>query len=681
MIRIKKDGRYFDLADGEKITTEWISTLFNDEADFQGGYTQSFSAPFTANNNKLLNNAYMIENRSARYKTTGQIEVFGQTWKNCTLNVGVKPDGYDIGCLIDNGEFAKLIKEKTLPQVFVNFKDGAEDSFVFDEIAGSVQGAIDELVYRAAHPGERSCVFFPQKNDDLFGSVSGNQNYNNNYMINYFNADQAFNDYVNYGPNDAIAFYNPSYYLHWVLRQLCTWLGFEATGDFFADPATRTLVIDNTGFYSMQSVFNDLGCRIAPARHLPKIKIADFLKKIRASFKVVIYFDSGERKAYFNYAPAIINGRDAVDISGYTEPQPEIKTYVPTGYTLIQPVDDKDDLFKNFEYTESFFVGDQEDPKKLDSFAGTCFMSDVSEPRPSYGSTWRVPRKRQVGNGYSSKSQNTESHNSSGYGKNDFDFRLLNYLGLRMDSNNNPYPYASSDGREPDLTESPGAVSCWLGGANGLINRFVKDWLLYYLRSEEVLITAHLPANLLLQLAPTNKLLFTSRSRALIPAMISQVSFDQSDRYPGKIDAKITVYPVYNQSAGDVKAFTEIGAGDLVNAGSVFVKYREAEYSREYYANFAQVSSIKIHAYLDFYSDPACTVPRNVTNFPINMIYNYRGVHERNYIIDQPFQVKASGNSYQIPEIDEIFYFNGADDYWTKQYKLNPAGGPDYTIK
>lgn len=682
MIRIKKDDRYFDLAAGEKVTTEWVSTLFNDEAEFNGSFTWSVKAPFTPNNNALLENAYMIENRQARGFTTALMEVFGQTWKQCKLMFDVTADGYDLACFIDNAEFAKVIKEKTLPQVFVNFKDGEEVSLVEDYIADSVQGAIDELVYRASHPGEGSCVFFPQKNDSLFGTISEGQNFNSNYMINYFNAEPAFKDYVNNIANDAIAFYNPSYYLHWVIRQLCTWLGFEATGDFFTDPATRTLVVDNTGFYSMLAVFSDLGCRMQPARHLPKIKIADFLKKIRATFKVVIYFDSGERKAYFSYAPAIINGRDAVDISGYTEPRPTIKSYVPTGYTLIQPVDDKDDLFKTFEYIESFFIGDQEEPKKLDSFTGTSFMTAINEPRPSYGTTWRIPRKSQVGNGYTSHAQGSESHNKSGYGKNDFDFRLLNYLGMRMDSSNYSYPYATSDGREPDLTENPNAISCWLGGSNGLINRFVKEWLLYYLRTEEVEITAHLPPNLLLKLAPVKKLLFTTPSRALIPAMISQVSFEQGKgRNIDKLSAKIKIYPVYNQSASDVKAFTEVGQGDLINAGSIFVQYRQKEISREYYKGSQQVSSIKVEGWLDFFSDPACTIPRTVTNLPVNMIYNYRGVNEKYYVIDDRYIIKASGASFQITDINEIFYFNGGGDYWYKDYKLDPAGGPDYTVK
>jgi hypothetical protein len=678
MIRIKKDGRYFDLAAGEKVTTEWVSTLFNDEAEFNGSFTWGIKAPFTPNNNALLKNAYMIENRSARFATEALLEVFGQSWKQCKLMFDVTADGYELACLIDNAEFASVIKEKTLPQVFVNFKDGTEDSFVFDEIAGSVQGAIDELVYRAAHPGERSCVFFPQKNDNLFGSVNEGQNYNANYMINYFNADQAFFDYVNYQPNNNIAFYNPSYYLHWVIRQLCTWLGFEATGAFFTDPATRTLVIDNTGFYSMQSIFSDLGCRIAPARHVPKIKIADFLKMIRATFKVVIYFDSGERKAHFDYAPGIINGREAVDISGYTEPGLNIKSYVATGYQLIQPVDDKDDLFKTFEYTASYYIGDQEEPKKLDSFTGTSFMTQVTDPRPSYGTMWRIPRKRQVGNGYAAPAQGTESYNGSGYTKNDFEFRLLNYLGMRNDSGNYPYPYATSDGREPDLTESGDALSCWLGGTNGLINRFVKDWLLYYLRTEEVEITAHLPPTLLLQLAPVRKLLFTTPSRALIPAMISQVSFEQSGRYAGKLSAKIKIYPVYNQAAGDVKAFTEIGQGEVVNEGSIYVKYVQNETAREYAPGTAQVSAIKVDGLLYFYSDPACTVPRNVSNLPVTMLYSYRGVNERNYE-DSTFEVRASGTSYKIPEITQIWQFISRSDYWTKTYTLGP--GADYTAK
>jgi hypothetical protein len=39
MISLKKDGKYFDIEVGEKITTQWVSTVFNDEDTFSGSYT------------------------------------------------------------------------------------------------------------------------------------------------------------------------------------------------------------------------------------------------------------------------------------------------------------------------------------------------------------------------------------------------------------------------------------------------------------------------------------------------------------------------------------------------------------------------------------------------------------------------------------------------------------------
>jgi hypothetical protein len=652
MIRLKKDGQYFDIAPGETITTEWVSTVFNDEAEFNGSYTYPVKAPFTPRNNSLLNNAHLIENRSARYSTMVTIEIFGRPWKEAKLTFDVTPDGYEMNCLIDNAEFAKLIKEKLLPDAFVNYSEGVFTEFVYDRLSSNRQDTIYELMDRVHNPGKGSCVFISQKNDGLFGSFNGEGElpYSPSYSINYYTPAIDFLAYITQPANRKIAFYNPSYYLHWVLRKVCLYLGFEATGDFFTDPDTKTLIIDNTGFLDMADVFAADGCKLAPARHLPNIKMAEFFKVLRTTFKLAIYFDGNERKAYFNYAPQIIQNTDGVDITGYTEPGITIQSYVPSGYEIIQASDDDDALFKNFEYVKSYFIGDNKDPQKLTSFTGTLFMTDLKEERPGLGSTWRIPRKNQVGNGYTPSALGTDAYNEKGYGKNEFSFRLLNYRGSRLDSKGNQYFYATSDGKDSDGVEHPTALCLWLGGTNGLINRFLKKWLMFFLRTEEVEITAHLPGDLLLQLSPVKKLLFTTATRALIPAMINQISFEQSDVYTSRIAAKIKIYPIYNQAATDVKAFTEVVIGEIENPGKIYVKLRLDERHRDELkaGNIMIVFNIFQNGFLDFFSDEACTKPRSVSSLKVKLIYNYRGKNPRNWVVNQQFEVVASGSSYQI---------------------------------
>jgi len=686
MIRLKKDGKYFDIDDGETPTIEWVSTVFNDDADFKGSYSYTIKAPFSANNNTLLKNAHQIENRSARYAVDIVIEIFGQQWKQASMPFSITPEGYELNCLIDNGEFANLIKTKMLPEIFVVLKDNVLYDYQYEWLSGDPQETINVLTDRANNPGKGSCVFFSQKNDQMFGSFDGDTPpYDANYTINYYENTPAFLTYCQANANRKKAFYNPSYYLRWVITQVCKYLGFDTQGDFFTDSNTIGLVIDNTGILDLFDVFAFDGCKLAPAKHLPNIKIADFFKYVRSTFKLAIYFDGNERIAYFNYAPKIALDPDAVDISGFTEAGITIQSYVPTGYELVQAVDNDDALFKTFQYTKSYFIGDSgdDDPQQLNTFIGTLFMTDVTDVRPGTTAKWRVPRKRQLANAYTGIAQGTEAYNDGGYSKNDFAFRALNYIGPKFDSAGNVYYYATSDGKNPDATVNPNILSLWLGDTNGLIEKYLKAWFLYFLRTEDVEITAHLPGSLLLKLSPIKKITWTTPTRALIPAMINQISFEQSDVYENKIAAKIRVYPVYNQAATDVKAFTEFQPGDIENEGSIYVKFRLETVSEDSKTLFGQkiVSSLIQTGWLDFFSDEACSKPRNVSSLPVNMLYNYRGKNARNYVIDQHFSVTASGTSYQIQTalgISQTIYYKNSGDYWNKYYAL--LDGPDYIV-
>ncbi len=688
MIRLKKDGQYFDIDLKGSFTVEWTSVLFNDEADLIGPKTYAVLAPFTPRNNKLLRNAHLIQNRSARLSnTTAMLEIFGEDWKPVKLSFDVTPKGYELTCLFDNAEFAKVIKERKLPEFFINYNEGQFVSFMTDPLGNSRQETIDIMLDRAAHPGKGSCVFHAQKNDRIFGELDGDgatQLYDENYQLNYYNSSAAFAAGLNNTGNKRKWFYSPSFYLLWVVKQVCRRLGFEPVGEFFDDPRLATWVIDNTGFVGIDEIFALTGSRVEPAKHLPNITLAEFIKILRSTFKLALYFDGNERRAIFNYAPKLIDQVEATDITGYVDAMPTINRYTPTGVTMKQAIDDDDDMFKNFQYVKSFVIGDQSDPQKLEKYVGTLFMTDLVEVRPDTSAKWRIPRKRQVGNGYTANAAGTESYNASGYAYNDFAFRVLNYVGPVNDSQGNMYYYATSDGRDRTGTLIPGVLSCWMGEDNGIIATFIKHWLVYWLRTESVELTAHLPPELLLDLSPLGKICWTTADRTRMPALLDQVQFEQSTRQPRRIYANIKCYPVHNQAAADVKAFTEVEIGDIENAGQIYVKFTFDEYrvDRIYIFNQEIIKAIYWHAYLEFYSDPACTKPRNVNNLVVTMHYSYRGKNSRNYQ-DYNFYVKASGTKYQIQVneevgIDQVHRYEDKNDYWDKSYYLVP--GPDYTI-
>ncbi|RZK39112.1 MAG: hypothetical protein EOO61_07440, partial [Hymenobacter sp.] len=81
MIAIRFQNEYFDLDEGEKITVDIFSTVFNEDDEFKGSYTFPASGPFSPKNNRLTANAHRIENRSARYQMEVILVVFGRPYK------------------------------------------------------------------------------------------------------------------------------------------------------------------------------------------------------------------------------------------------------------------------------------------------------------------------------------------------------------------------------------------------------------------------------------------------------------------------------------------------------------------------------------------------------------------------------------------------------------------------
>jgi hypothetical protein len=701
MLSIKYQGEYFDLSDGEKITVEYVSTVFNEDDEFNGSYSYPVKAPFSARNNRLLKNAHLIENRSSRIQPDVILEIFGRPWKKCKLSFDVGADGYSFYLSIDNAVFANLIKATSLHDIFTVFENSVFKNYVSLYLGHSKAETLDLLNDAIQNPGKGPCVFFPYKNDQFFGDFSGTGSklYGDNIKI--------FNQYsVSFDPPDQSGdwkknfFYTPFFYLRWLISQVCEFLGFEATGDFFTDERSLKLVIYNTGVLSYDLFLNDNGCLISVVQHLPNLKLNEFIKKLRSTYKLAIYFDANERKAYFNYAPRVLSSPEDVDISGQTEPGYEIKANTPSGFELVQQVDENDAMFGTYEYTKSFFIGDLTEPKPLTGIAGTLFSTTVLEPRPGSAATFRVPWARQLGNIYSPLGAGSPAFNDTTLavpeiGKNDFTFRVLTYHGMQPDSAGLLYPYASGDDLDSDGTYRNGSLSCWLGGDRGMITAFQRQWLLYFLRTEQIELTAYLSADKVLQITPLKKIVWRTETQVLMSALLSQLSFEASDTYAQRLAAKITVYPDYNQAAADDPAYTQITAGTVVNPGEIYAKLRTVVTSIEYLdirglPKNVIVTAKHVNIFIDFFSDPAGTKARSVQNLPVKLDVHFRGAHPRD-ATDMQYTFSTSGSSWQVTpglgngQTDIIEYYKDSNHHGIVTYQLStqPDGSlkfPEYTV-
>lgn len=701
MIAISYQQEYFDLSDGEKITAELVSTVFNEDDDFLGSYTYPVKAPFSPKNNRLVKNAHLIENRSSRYQLEVTLYVFERPYKKCRLTFDVTAEGYSMYLAIDNAVFAGLIKATSLQDLFTVYEAGVFKNYITLYMGHSRAETLAQLAYAVQNPGAGPCVFFPYRNEKLIGEFSGTaaQGYENG--LKYFNPYHGSFEAPAGAPSVGTTyFYTPFFYLRWMVQQVCAFLGFEATGEFISDERVKGLTMYNSALLPYDQIFSDNGCLLTPVQHLPGFKLNDFIKELRSTFKLAIDFNANDRKAYFNYAPEIIESRDVVDISGQTEPGFEIKAYTPSGYELVQQLDDRDAMFTLYEYTKSFFIGDQTEPKELTGIAGTVFSTTSAEPRSGTSATWRLPWMQQEGNTYSPVFSGAASFNDTTLAvpelsRNEFGLRLINYRGLQPDSAGQLYPYASGDDLDSDGFYRACPVSLWLGGERGMIGTFQRSWLLYFLRTEQVELSAYLTAAKLLELSPLRRVVWRTETQVLMSALLSQLSFETSDARAGRLAAKLTVFPVYGMAAAGDPAYLQITAGTVINQGGVasvpvtiYVRLRTVQTSITYH----QVNGFNslvwtrdVDVYFDFFSDAAGTAAYSVQDLKVKLDYHYQGTGQLKKTIDEVRVFSASGSSYKLdPPIGRVYYYVTGSSYQvTYKLTVNANGDPampGYTV-
>lgn len=684
MIQLRYNSKDLVTPINSVISIDWVSNLFNDDDEFIGSRSYNLDLPFCDENNFALENAHMMENRSARKEIELLVSLFGLPWKHCIYSFKVGKAAYEGFLKIDSGVVRKQISEKLLPEVFIN--SAQNDVIVYREIILGVNPSQihDAMKASVEFPGTHPFCFYPQYNEGLFADVSIDQI-----------PDSTINKWTSTGfawtaTSSTTQFYSPSFYLKYVIKEVCAFLGFQAAGDLMADLNLDRCTIYNTGLLSHDQMFID--GKLHPAKHLPKIPLGDFFKRLRARFKLALHFDNDSKTVFFNYVSFLLDQKEApADLSDKIYSNFEIGITQEALYEIAEEQDDKDDLYKNSAFIPSAFIGKGEASKKISTGIGTCFMKTLPSAR--------LPAAKIIGNTYGLVGAGGQTNNSSGYTKNEFNFRLLHFHGLQ-NFNGTIYPYASSDGLAPDALTVLNPYSLWLlDGARGILNNFHLAFYQFWLKTEPVTFRSYLNAIDLCSISPLKQILIAGTQRVRVNALMHRVAFDiEANRRD--IPAEITVYPIYNQSAIDQIEFTEFSAAPVVNAGSTYIKLiknltgePDIQYVRY---NDDPVVVYDSWEFIDVkcFADAACTIPKLVTNLRVFLREEYRGLNVFNYrnrffyfdIMTGADGEDNIGNAWEgTSGYAHTEHYRRATlfkpkEYFTYKYYLEPSQTNDYII-
>jgi hypothetical protein len=694
------DGTELQFKSGSVCTISWVSTAFNDSGDFSGSFSYPVSLAYSPSNNRALGMANRLENRSARQDVLVNVRIFGIHWKQVTLRFTIDLDSYSGFLLIDNGAFAQVLTTYNLNEIFINFDSNKTFvSFQNTQITGSAAATATYLEQSLAdNTGAFPAYFFPVHNKNLFGSFQdsgGDPLYNDDYqVVNPWTFGQGVvGSSGNIGVLQPYAFYTPFFSLHYVVRQVLNYLGYSAAGDFFTDPMWMDKVIYNTGFFDINQMFAAGGLTVQLAKHLPQIALADFFKMLRTTVNLAIYFDADSATCTMNIVRNILQTRERTDISGCVNPNISIKAPAPLGFELVQPVDSSDANYAVYTYDRSLYIGSQVGPTAVDNYIGTPFMANV----PNLSSLpdtylWRVPFVQQTGNAYTPLANGSDAYNNPDnipcYNANSFSFRLLTYRGMQNAPNGQPYPYASSDDLNSAGVSDYGMSLQLTTDPKSIVNVYNFAYYNFFLRSELVELDVFLPMRLLQQITPLGVLQFRTPSQAIIPAMLNDMTFEASQN-EARLEAKMRVYPIYCEKDIDQPATSNYVVSQVINPGSIFVKftlvYDDAHSIYTYSKGKRVYTYIAVIATLNFYSDAAGTVPRNITGTGLAVLMNWQtirvvGVGPQVYQKYSGDEV-PDGSVYTCPDITEVVQNNVATQWFITTDPALIAGQPiPYTV-
>lgn len=639
---ITDNGVILDVVPESKLTVKFVATSFNEDTVIKGSFSYPMIFPKTEKNDAAFSYGRFLENRLGRKTIDVNVSFLGMSWKRGKVEYDVSPKGYEAHLIVDNSLVADLMRDKNIAEVFTITKNGKFLSHKSIRIDGPGAGINDKIVSINNSVGGYPFCLPTYLNPMATGEMKIKDD--GSGLIDF--EGSVINDFSDGYAIKPDSLYGASFYLTWVIKEVCSFLGFRAVGSYLNDEFVKSLIIDNTGVRKGSDILTN--GTINPAQHLPTLSISDFFKAIRNDHKVMIYFDSQNQVAHFEKSNKILSTPNRMDITDSQTTIPRIKRQPIGAYKLITKIDDADEMYKVNPYEGSVIIGYTDTFKEAPMAIGRPFMWveklwGIDEVR--------LPRKTQTGNCYGDGLNGTTAYNADNvYGKNSFVFRLLSYKGSF--GFGGTIHIAESTADDIGNLDRTFDNSLALGGEKGVINKFTLPWYSFFCISEQVELQAKLNINQFMAINPLQKLFIAGENRAKIEMLMDEVTFEPS-RNSETLDAKIVGYPHYDLNA--------VASGFRVVVNTPETVAPEGKlYARVLLINKNQDNSYRSYAdlVLELYQDSALSIKA----ISVNNLHVHIERQIRNFDDDSVREEGPYGDD--IVSSNRVTLRSNVDRYW-----------------
>lgn len=522
---IKYKGVLLDLEDDAHLTVEWYSTLFNESELFRGSYSYAVGLKLTDKNKAILGLPHLLENRASRKSVPVSILLFGHTWKNAVLDFSIKGNTLSGNLLIDNAIIADSLQNLTLPDLF-SYYNGTEKAYTGLSIGLTNPAKLNYMNLCATQPAGSTPMVWP-----IFRNYGWSGTFmpeDGRTLINQYNWEG-----LTYNLVDSVFFHCPMFYLHWLVEQICTKLGFKAQGSFMDDPEIKRWVIFNNGYYTGHEIMQ-LGFEVYPSRHLPNISVGAFFKALRNDMKLGIYFDSLTKIATFELPDVLLTESSFIDVGDMVvKDSLDIKSNTQKSYVIKAAKDEADQVNTYFDYIASLRIGNDEKSTAVELSIGAPRMNNPLLVGVGLR-TLRCAIVDQVANVYDSEYVETESFNATGeINKNAFGFRLLSWRGLQDYSVEQPtwkIPYGTSDNKNSKGLEEVGYRATDPFNVQGWLRKGCESYYRMLQAMEDVQYDMYMPVDRFSELYPLAKSRIRGRSGGLMTVFFDRITFEPNKR-------------------------------------------------------------------------------------------------------------------------------------------------------
>lgn len=607
---LKYKDTVLDLVDDTVLTVEWYSTLFNENEVFRGSYSYAVDLKLSDKNKALLGMPHLLENRLSRQKIEVSVWLYGHTWKNATYDYEVLSDRLSGNLLIDNAIIADWLRDTSLPDVF-SYYDGTKISYHSIDIGSNVTERTAYLNHTATSgPGVYPMAFPGLYN---YGWDGQYKRWGNIPGVNvYFSETENSFKILNLN-----LFFCPMFYLTWLIKEVCSKMGFEAVGTFMEHPEVKRWIIYNTSYYTGVEM-NQSEFVIIPSRHLPKITIGSLFKILRNDLKLGIYFDSLTKIAHFNLPNTILETIESIDLSvNQVRNSLKIKDSIPKKLKVKTAKDDSDNTYQYIDTIDSMTLGkgSSEPPVEL-SIDAPIMHRPMSQSGVNF---YRWPMVEQIVNLYDNYYADTDMYNKTGeISKNTFSFRLLSYRGLESyDSSNlaRKTSYATSDNRNGLGGIDPAIISTDPGNTGSWLRKLCEPFYRMLHISEQIEVDTYVGIDSFSKLSPLTKSIIRSRSGAKLSVLLDRVTFEPK-KSNGYIFAKLKGYTVNKAYA--LLGNTEFQVADRTIKDSLVYLSAWFEDFRTVTDSTSATTYAKVR--INFYGDKYCQEPALVSGLTVHLL-------------------------------------------------------------